>query len=200
MSVVRLLKCFGAAATLAIALPDAGTAQSWVATLNGASEAPPNASPGTGSATFALTGTMFTINVSFSGLMGLVTAAHIHCCLPTPFTGTVGVATQIPSFVGFPSGVTGGSYLHTFDISLASFYRAGFITSSGGLAAAQALFVSNLGTGREYFNIHTTIFPGGEIRGFVVPDPTVVPEPVSLALVGTGLLGVGLVAFRRRRS
>ena len=45
-----------------------------------------------------------------------------------------------------------------------------------------------------YFNIHTSSFAAGEIRGQIAP----VPEPMALAVVGVGL--VTLVRRRRRRS
>jgi hypothetical protein len=48
-----------------------------------------------------------------------------------------------------------------------------------------ALFASEL-----YINFHTTAFPGGEVRGQIVPTPGV------LALAGSGLL----FAARRRRA
>ena len=42
------------------------------------------------------------------------------------------VATTTPTFTGFPTGATVGSFDHTFDMTLASSYRAGWITDSGG--------------------------------------------------------------------
>ena len=81
------------------------------ATLNGANESPANGSLGTGFAKVVYDGTAHTLglDVSFSGLLGPDTAAHIHCCTVAPFTGTAGVATTtlpLPTFVGFPLGVT----------------------------------------------------------------------------------------------
>lgn len=46
-----------------------------------------------------------TYSVIFSGLLGNVTASHIHCCTAAAGTSTAGVATMTPTFTNFPSGV-----------------------------------------------------------------------------------------------
>jgi hypothetical protein len=71
------------------------------------------------------------IDVSFSGLLGTTTASHIHCCTPTPLSGTAGVATTTPTFAGFPLGVTSGTYMNTLDLTLASSYNPAFVTANG---------------------------------------------------------------------
>ena len=165
-------------------------------TLTGSQEVPPSGSPGIGSALVTLdtVTNLLTVNVSFAGLVSPTIASHIHCC--TPPGANAMVATAVPTFPGFPLGVTTGTYLMTFDLTLASTYNPAFITAHGGtVAGAQAAFITGLTSGLTYLNIHTSQFPGGEIRGQL----QAVPEPASVLLLTTGILGIG-GALRKRRK
>jgi hypothetical protein len=124
--------------------------------------------------------------VVFSGLTGTSTASHIHAATALPDTGTAGVATETPSFPGFPLGVTSGSYTDSFDLTLLSSFNASFVTANGGTAAgAEAALVAAMWAGESYLNIHSTYRPGGEIRGFLhkVPDSSATAAMVIFALI-----------------
>ena len=175
------------------------TTLTFTANLTGSLEVPPSGSSATGSATFTLNTTANTLTVSetFSGLGSGTTASHIHCCLASAFlTGVnAGVATQVPTFTGLPLGVTSGSFTQTLDLTSAASYNPAFVTAQGGtVAGAEAALIAGIISGESYVNIHTTNFPGGEIRGFLTPTP----EPATIALLCSGLCG--LLGLRRRRS
>ena len=165
----------------------------YAAFLNGPSESPPNASPGTGTASVDYNDVAHTlhVHVDFQDLLGTTTASHIHAATALPGTGTAGVATQLPSFVGFPLGVTSGTFDNTLDLTQASSWNPSYVTNNGGTtASAEAALAAAMAGDRAYLNIHTTVVPGGEIRGFLLP----VPEPTTL-----GLMGLGALLLIRRR-
>jgi hypothetical protein len=165
----------------------------YTATLSGNNEVPANASPGIGFVEVDYDNILhtLTVDVTFSGLSANVTASHIHSAAGP--TLNAGVATTVPTFPGFPLGVTSGSYLHTLDMTLAASYNPAFVTLNGGTAAgAEAALAASLAAGTAYFNIHTIQFPGGEIRGQL----TSVPEPTTMLLLSLGLIGV--VGFSRK--
>jgi hypothetical protein len=127
-----------------------------------------------------------------ASLRRTIVAATLAATLGVFSWGTAGVMTTTPTFPGFPSGGTFGHYDQVIDLTQASAYNPGFVTASGGtISGALNRMLTAFAEGRAYFNIHTTAFPPGEIRGFLVP----VPAPASAGVLGMA----GLFAARRRR-
>ena len=192
----RSLFVFTLAAAMLVAAPLAqATVIHLRADLSGLNKIPPNASPGTGFGIFTLDTAAQTlaIHIDFSGLTAPNTAAHIHCCLASPgVNSNQPVATTTPTFAGFPAGVS-GVYDTVLDLTDPASYRAGFITSHGGIATAEADLIFGLQNQETYLNIHSGNFPGGEIRGILVP------EPGTLTLLALGLCA-GVASLRRKRA
>jgi hypothetical protein len=112
------------------------------ATLNAASEVPPNTSTGTGNATVSLDKATKTLSwtVSYSGLTGDATAAHFH----GPAAPGANAGVVVPIGAGSVPNPAVGSKVLTDDQ------------------------IADLTAGKWYVNIHTKANPGGEIRGQVV--------------------------------
>ncbi|MGE0461861.1 MAG: CHRD domain-containing protein [Vicinamibacterales bacterium] len=164
-----------APAMLLAAAPSAAQGVRFETTMTGAAVNPPNGSPGTGTVvvTMDTAAHVLGVGMTFAGLQGLSTTAHIHCCAETPGTGSAGVATMTPSFVGFPAGVTAGTMSQQYDTSQASAFNSSFVNANGGTPeGAEAALVAGLLAGRAYVDIHSAVFAAGEIRGFLA----VVPE------------------------
>ncbi len=116
------------------------------ADLNGAREVPPNDSTATGHVEATLdTGTnTLTWSCTYSGLSSGPIGAHFHG--PVSYIGATS-EENAPIQVGTPG-------------NLASPFS--------GKSTIDATQAQDLKIGRWYFNLHSTKFPGGEIRGPVV--------------------------------
>lgn len=110
--------------------------------LDGASEVPPVSTPAAGSGFFTMIGPRLYYRISYSGLTGNATAAHIHG--PAATTNSAGVLVGLAT----PSGTNG--------------VISGWVT----LTPLQLHYVLS---GLTYVNLHTTMNPGGEIRGQIWP-------------------------------
>jgi hypothetical protein len=177
-------------AALVLTAPAQAALIDFSAVLLGSSEVPPNASTATGTAHVVLndaTG-MLSITETFAGLIGgTASGAHIHCCAAPGTNAPI----QIPFTLadGFPLGATSGTFSHTYDLST-SLLLAGSVTT-------EAAFITGLESGLAYVNIHDASFPGGEIRGQLVPT---VPEPSTWAMMILGFAGIGFMAYRHSRK
>jgi len=156
--------------------------------LAGANEVPPTTSTATGtvSYTFDPVAAMSTWSVTFAGLTAPATAAHVHAPALPGFNAAVVVPlTTIPV-------ATAGSYSGSATTT--------FPTTSE-LSAAQ--YAADLLAGKAYANIHTSTFPAGEIRGWLIcTQASAVPEfsPTIGALALSAMLFPLAAGLRRIRS
>ena len=188
----RVLPILALAAASCLAAP--ALAQTYRAVAAGALEVPPNASPGSGVIALELSGTQLLIDAPFRDLLGTSTAAHIHCCTSDAFSGTASIALP---FADFPTGVTAGQYSAAIDLYDAASWDPAFLAANGGTAqGAYSALVNGFNANEAYLNIHTSAYPNGEIRGFVVAAP--IPEPAEWAMLGVGVGGLLWMSRRRR--
>jgi hypothetical protein len=147
----------------------------YTADLKGSTVSPPSGSTALGHVVVIIDEDLHTMQIltEFNGLAGAVTEAHLHGPTAEVFAGTADIITPSPAPAGFPTGVTSGNYISTlFDLESASSFDPAFVAAHGPLSTdpMQAMFDA-LDAGKAYFDIHTTAFPNGEIRGFVVYVP-----------------------------
>ena len=128
------------------------------ATLGGGDETPILLSGAAGTAEVAIdtAAKEFAVTLRIFNIPTTTTAGHIH-------VGSKGIAG--PVVVDFPA-IAGrlGDFVTTFRVGEASFRANAAI----GINTIDDV-IQAVANGHAYVNIHTTTFPGGEIRGQLVP-------------------------------
>jgi hypothetical protein len=145
----------------------------------------------------AMTFTASVFNIDFTGTQTAdandnLAAAHIHAApTVTPTTN----AAVVWGFFGAPFNDNNPN-----DVVTTPFTNGVGGTISGkwdapeGNGTTLTAQLNNILSGHSYINFHTVQFGGGEIRGQILS----VPEPSTLALLGTGIIGLLGTALSRR--
>ncbi len=180
----KILSISMLAAGLALPMVSGAVTKVYTLNLDGTQEVAPNMSPAAGSAQITVDDTADTISFVLTAftLQGTFANAHIHGqALPGSNAGVVfGMLSNADAF----GPVTVGSFMIPNSYAL--------VGSNKASSAADAI---NAAPWLYYVNLHTSAYPGGEIRGQLAP----VPEPSTYALLLGGLGVVGFLAARRRR-
>jgi CHRD domain len=155
------------------------------APLTGPDEEAPNNSPSSGYALVTVDEDEITMRVqlSFDNLVGSVTEANIFARTGNWLAGTALPVLQDPTtdpsnsiLPDFPLGDFSGTYDRTINLAIESSYNPDFVSTYGGTGfdrVSNSLneLVAGLNGREAYLNISTTVFPNGEIRGFLVYLP-----------------------------
>jgi hypothetical protein len=155
--------------------------------LSGLQEVPANASPAAGSMQITINDTTNVISYQFTGfnLQGTFAMAHIHRAL----AGANGpIVYDLVPAADYSGPVTFGP-----SISIPNSWALLGQNETNMAAGLGALI--NAAPWNYYVNIHTSLFPGGEIRGQLAP----IPEASTWAMMIAGLALVGW-QLRRRQS
>jgi hypothetical protein len=118
----------------------------YATTLNGANEVGPKAVAGTGNATVVKNGATYTYTITYTGMTGNLTGAHIH--------GPAAVGVNANVIV--PFDITGAGQAGTL---------TGTFTGTNNPNISPDSLDKLLNSGNAYVNLHTATNPGGEIRG-----------------------------------
>lgn len=117
----------------------------------------------------------------FSDLTGEIILLHLHGPTPSLAPDNFGevntdILVNLGNSFNFDSSATGGGLIDQFFLSNT---EADYLLS-----------------GRTYINVHTDLYPAGEIRGYLLPVGSGIPEPASATLIG--LIALMTCRYRRR--
>ena len=124
----------------------------FLASLSGAGEVPAKAVAGTGTATIVKNGATYTYTITYTGMTGPVTMAHIHG--PASATANASVIVPFATTGAGASGTLTGTFTSTNDAGISN----------------DSLDVL-MRTGNAYVNLHTAANVPGEIRGQLSQQP-----------------------------
>jgi hypothetical protein len=145
---------------------DEGTL-SLTAKLTGFQESPPKLSPSTGTFEATVIGSTLSYTLTYSKLSSPAFMSHIHFAQPAVnggiFLWLCGSATA-PGPAGTPTCPPDGGTVSRSGVTAADIQGVSAQNLTAGDFAGALRIITG---GSAYVNVHSTLFPGGEIRGLV---------------------------------
>ncbi|MEX1054510.1 MAG: CHRD domain-containing protein, partial [Rhodothermales bacterium] len=152
-----------------------GVFPQFMANLSGVNEVPPAMSVGSGTVLASLSGRTLVLSGSFMALAGGFTASHIHVA-PVGVSGSVVLPLTVTVGEDGRSGIFDPDE-NTYDLDA--------VALSGGATADS--FIDALESGDAYVNVHSSAYPGGEIRGQILSVTNVAPNASGITVPDDGV-------------